>query len=282
MIYSNETLNTLSNTLNFTDNQQGSINDFVKSLYIFLLEFENIFDYNISDYKVSFVNKKIVDKYEPLEIGIFINDDLIFDNTKKIEKIKNKEARIKDLTIEKVKFALTLYLEKSYKGVDNIFVENNCIKCNLFSELGFNFKIYLFVSNSINYDTYFLYGNFSLNLNELNLDIYKEKMLFKDIDTNNNYTKVCGILKNFVKDFRILSNTFLLNSLVYCVPNEFFVNDENVLLSNILNYINLSSISSDNFKCIDCDKKIIDNKLFNISIYELKKEINKLCEHFKN
>ena len=153
---------------------------------------------------------------DPISFYVKVYDSQIFDNTEKIANSKIKKSKI--ITTESLKLLFALYMENYFVELNTVLIARNHVKINSLNFLGFNVNIYIFASR-VN-DSIMLDSNNS-SLAKANLEYFDNNIYTKAEETNYNYLRIVNVIKNIANKINVLNEPFLIESLIYNVPNKF-------------------------------------------------------------
>ena len=212
---------------------------------------------------------------DPISFYVKVYDSQIFDNTEKIANSKIKKSKI--ITTESLKLLFALYMENYFVELNTVLIARNHVKINSLNFLGFNVNIYIFASR-VN-DSIMLDSNNS-SLAKANLEYFDNNIYTKAEETNYNYLRIVNVIKNIANKINVLNEPFLIESLIYNVPNKYFSGSLKEQLIKVINYLKFVNLAK--FKSIFNEDLDLSKDLFVCSsLYSLIKKIDELIKNLR-
>lgn len=186
-------------------------------------------------------------------------------SNKKLNKKEKKIISEKNYDIDSLFHDLQIQLCKELYETTIVGISNNCITVDGKDDFGVLIKLYPIFMNEDKYKLYNIKTGKSLLIEFKNRF---ENFSKKNIDTNGEFVSQIKILNNvYFNIFGEMPNQILIESLLYNIPNEIYINSSFSATIAIINY--LKNINIHNFNSI-CDTK---TNLFNEQLNNCKFEI---------
>ncbi|MBQ8749023.1 MAG: hypothetical protein IJZ29_00935 [Clostridia bacterium] len=276
MVLNDNILSSYSKFIDFEE-ENSSIDEFKSVLEYgiqIIMEHLNMnFNYEIGVFGAYNLNT-LATQFEPISFYIKIFDIQIYDNIIKNENVKSKNKKAKYITTDSIKMLLAIYLDKYFDENGSVNIARNSIIIDCYHNYGFNSRIYIFASN---FENCIMLDTNNSKLLEVNIENFESLFLKKAQETNYEIVRVVNIVKNLCQKTNVLQEPFLIETLFYNVPNNYFTGSLREQFIKSLNYINFSNIS--NFNSLLNDKKTVSEDFFTCnSIYNIYKEYELLMK----
>jgi len=271
-------LNLYAKYIDFTD-VNDKINEF-KSVLEFGISIvkehlKKDFEFKIGEFGSILLNT-IATENEPISFYVNIYDNEIYENVLKVANSKLKKTKL--ITTDSIKLLLALYLDKYFGDINNVKISRNCITINSIDILGFNASVYIFASN---HTQNVMLDSFASKLITADLEYYYSCFTKKIENTNYNILEIINIFKNYANKYRILENSFIIETLLYNVPNEYFIGDLRNQLIIIINYLKFVNIYE--FKSLFVKNELITKDMFiSNSLIQVKNDFDKFFSNLRN
>lgn len=225
-----EVINNIENLINegifFCENQLGGINILNSSQLFLIGSISNDTNINQMD---------SIDILVKINNPIFLEQDNLYLNTKRFKKKSNL------ITSKTIKEYLIYFFNQRLTNLSKVYFDNVSITIKSQYELGKDFRIFVMVSSSENLGKCTALLQNGKNLFTFDVNRYFELMQKKENETKGAYTKIITILKNLFTQLSIQLDNYIIEDLLYNVPNELYEGTYNEQIFKIINYIKIKN-----------------------------------------
>lgn len=263
-----EVINNIENLINegifFCENQLGGINILNSSQLFLIGSISNDTNINQMD---------SIDILVKINNPIFLEQDNLYLSTKRFKKKSNL------ITSKTIKEYLIYFFNQRLTNLSKVYFDNVSITIKSQYELGKDFRIFVMVSSSENSGkcTALLQNGKSLFTFDVNR--YFELMQKKENETKGAYTKIITIFKNLFAQLSIQLDNYIIEDLLYNVPNELYEGTYNEQIFKIINYIKIKNKLE--FENIVSNNNGYTNGFYQTSILIINQVFQKLSNNLK-
>ena len=200
----------------------------------------------------SYNREGLVGEHDLVNVCISIENERLFNEIDSLNEIKSRKKRQKISATYYIAMLLLIHFETNFKKEIDVEITNNSliIKSNKF--FGIDFQIFIF-THSYTKQLYITTTMNDCKPHLFDIDNYETNFITKSSQTDNGFEQIVNIIKTICIDHNITNNFILIESLLYNVPNEYYIGDINTQMYNVLNYLKV--LSRVNFVSIDGKNK---------------------------
>lgn len=235
---------------------------------------------NVEYFYIGSINNSTnVNVAEPIDLIVKINNPFLRELNQKYINTKSQKKKGSICSTPVIQLIVGSIIQKSLTAVTSVYHSGSYIFVDSLAELGKTFRIFIVTSSSLSGECYGV--NYAKNT-EFVYNLHKgfDNFEIKNTQTKGNFSNLVKITKNIAYENNLKLDSNVLESLLYNVPNKYFVGTFNEQIIKVMNYIKLSNYS--NFTTIDESGLLTENGFYDISVYRLKKLIDALCQNFNS